>query len=200
MESAELNTKLPAGWHVGSSPPKSWRDVPGWFQDDDILDSLISRYGVSSVIEVGALFGRATAYFLSKPAITRVTVIDPFDGSYFYGDRPPGCDDMLHYYCRNLDALGHNSDRLRTYAKRSQDLASPPRADLIYLDGSHTYEDVLADLRKFGPLTNSIICGDDYEPSHPGVIQAVYEQLGHAPHLWLRTGVGVSDFWYWILT
>jgi hypothetical protein len=170
--------------------------VPGWFEDDDILDDLIRTLTVTSVIEIGALFGRATAYFLSKPQITRVTVVDPFDGAFFWGDRPPKCDRMFSEYRANLEALGHlRSDRLHTYALRSSQVISPPRADLIYLDGSHAYEDVIADLRKYAPLANRVVCGDDYEPLHPGVMQAVDEFYMRGHQLSQRPD---SDFWYFV--
>ena len=52
------------------------------------------------------------------------------------------------------------------------------KADLIYIDGSHEYEDVIADLKSYWPLVNNggIMFGDDYdEKQWPGVVKAVDE-------------------------
>ena len=38
------------------------------------------------------------------------------------------------------------------------------KADLIYIDASHLYEDVQADLREYWPLVapDGVLCGDDW--------------------------------------
>jgi predicted O-methyltransferase YrrM len=81
--------------------------------------------------------------------------------------------------------------------------------DIIYLDGSHYYEEVKADLKEAKRLLRpgGLLCGDDYEVSpteeflsaarlatkldyftfrgkdfHPGVLLAVNEELGEVSH------------------
>ena len=52
------------------------------------------------------------------------------------------------------------------------------KADLIYIDASHDYEDVRVDLEAYWPLLNEggVIFGDDYnEHQWPGVVEAVNE-------------------------
>jgi len=50
-------------------------------------------------------------------------------------------------------------------------------AEIIHLDGSHEYEDVLHDLRQWWPLVRpgGVLFGDDYKPFWPGVVRAVDE-------------------------
>jgi hypothetical protein len=52
--------------------------------------------------------------------------------------------------------------------------------DLIYIDGSHEYNDVKEDIINFKNLIkeNGIICGHDYNSSCPGVKKAVNEVFG----------------------
>ena len=52
--------------------------------------------------------------------------------------------------------------------------------DLIYIDGDHSYEACLHDLKASARLLRDggILCGDDFKPEEPGVIQAVREYLG----------------------
>jgi hypothetical protein len=50
-------------------------------------------------------------------------------------------------------------------------------ADLVYVDASHDYEDVLLDLYAYYPLISSggVMFGDDYNSGWPGVMGAVDE-------------------------
>ncbi len=51
------------------------------------------------------------------------------------------------------------------------------QADLIYIDGSHDYEDVLADIKAYYPLVRpgGVLFGDDMVECWPGVERAVRE-------------------------
>jgi hypothetical protein len=71
-------------------------------------------------------------------------------------------------FLRNVLFAGHQ-DRITPFPTTSQIAASllsklDFKADMIYIDGSHTYEDVLADLRAYWKLLRGrgIIMGDDY--------------------------------------
>jgi SAM-dependent methyltransferase len=50
-------------------------------------------------------------------------------------------------------------------------------ADAIYLDASHEYQDVVADLAAYWQVLRpgGVFIGDDYEPYWPGVVRAVNE-------------------------
>jgi predicted O-methyltransferase YrrM len=52
-------------------------------------------------------------------------------------------------------------------------------AQLIYIDGSHEYEDVKADCRNYWPLLQEggVMFGDDFD--WPTVAQAVREEFPH---------------------
>lgn len=64
----------------------------------------------------------------------------------------------------------------------------PFKADLIFIDGNHNYEYVLADIKAWWPNLKSsgILCGHDYCDNCPGVIKAVNEvfPLINAIHGW----------------
>jgi hypothetical protein len=51
-------------------------------------------------------------------------------------------------------------------------------ADVVYIDASHDYESVRADILAWGPHVHRFLCGHDYWPRRfPGVVQAVNELL-----------------------
>lgn len=45
--------------------------------------------------------------------------------------------------------------------------------DFVFLDGSHNYKTVIRELYYFGSAT--VLYGDDYRPTQPGVVKAVHE-------------------------
>jgi hypothetical protein len=63
------------------------------------------------------------------------------------------------------------------------------KADLIYIDGSHEYEDVKDDIKNYLPLLNKegIMFGDDY--GWAGVHKAVNEDF---------MGINIIDKNYWV--
>lgn len=67
--------------------------------------------------------------------------------------------------------------------------------DIVYIDASHSYEDVLEDIRLAAPFVRSggILCGDNFESTYSGVIQAVEESFSlggftHAYGIWRSLG------------
>lgn len=69
------------------------------------------------------------------------------------------------------------------------------KADMVYIDGSHEYLDVIADVRNFYNLlgANAVLCGDDYS-NFSGVNKAVFEfAIENSLHL------EVIDDNFWII-
>jgi hypothetical protein len=69
------------------------------------------------------------------------------------------------------------------------------KADLIYIDGSHEYEDVLQDIKNYSCLLNlnGIMFGDDYNKSWPGVKQAVDEYVNNNKNIIFK--IYENNFW-----
>ena len=51
--------------------------------------------------------------------------------------------------------------------------AIPEFLDLLFVDGDHTYEGCLADLRNYGPRAAQVFIHDTDAPDYPGVRKAV---------------------------
>jgi hypothetical protein len=137
---------------------------------------------METVIEVGSWAGRS-AYAMAKGTTGQVHSVDTFTGSVDEAD-------MLHLAtmrggsmlptflentkdCPNIEVHVGDSVELAKYL---------PDADMVFIDGGHSYHQVKADLQAWIPKTRRLICGHDFDPMTPGVVAAVKEVLGDVSH------------------
>lgn len=151
-------------------------DIEGWMTQKElgVLYSLARNAG--GVIEIGSWKGRSTKAILDGCKGT-VTAIDHFQGSPGEGtahDEAKGGD----IYSQFMKNVGHFIN-LKVIKMASLDAARQNglSADVVFIDGSHQYEDVVEDIKAWLPHAKKIICGHDYT-TWPGVKKAVDETLG----------------------
>lgn len=126
------------------------------------------------MVEIGCYIGESTSIFLRELPIIRMHCIDPWMPNSKYHK-----DDITLAY-RIFQAQFSDSDRVFIHRTTSLEIPKIP-FDVIYIDGSHKYEDVKADLLYWLPYSRpgAIICGHDYEDEGKfGVKKAVDEVLG----------------------
>lgn len=175
-------------------------DVKGWHSDAPIFKKLIndSEAAPATIIEVGSWLGASTIHMAEllkrRPGATipwRIYCADTWLGGadhFVNQDKPEnnlrldnfGYPGLYHQFLYNI------TEKLGPYAEHIYPIAQPSvsaarilgragvTADLIYIDGSHVYEDVYADLLGFGLLLkpSAIMFGDDWT-DFPGVRLAV---------------------------
>ncbi len=166
-------------WDVASS-------VPGWFTRENAAAfwGVIGEVSPRRVVEIGSYQGRSTvligkAMQAFSPDGCRLTAIDPHTG------------DRQQLEMLNVDALPtldlfrlHTSGAgisglLDTRVALSTDVASTwdlEKVDLVFVDGWHSYEAVLADTRAWAPHLSErgLICFDDFG-NYPDVREGVIE-------------------------
>lgn len=138
---------------------------------------------MDSVVELGSWKGRST-YALLSGCKGLVYAIDHWKGSSDK-DSPTGilqCTgealvrDIHEEFMGNV---GHFPN-LRSYISKSAEAATlfPEsfKADMVFIDAGHYYEEVLPDIEAWLPKTRRLICGHDY--FYPDVARAVSEKLG----------------------
>ena len=76
-------------------------------------------------------------------------------------------------------------------AARSIRTLHPEGLDSVFIDGSHEYADVVADIQEWKPLLKcgGLLCGHDYSTAHIGVMDAVNElcpgfQVAQGTRIW----------------
>ena len=158
-------------------------NIAGWFPDSNqkTLAKLIKDHDIKTVIEIGSFVGLSTVFFAER--CEHVIAIEPFNAlqncDYLNDEMKKIAENQRAEYDKNTAGF-KNIDTIASTSKQANRLPYFPDADLIYIDGSHKYEDVLEDIQIWLPKAKIVICGDDYSPWWPGVRQAVDEKLPEA--------------------
>lgn len=183
-------------------------DLRGWNSTHDVFRDLINRTDPATIIEVGTWKGASAIHMAdicrSTLRHTHIYCVDTWLGAPEFwttlADTPErdlhlhhGYPQVYYQFISNVIHGGHTRritpipNTSVTGAKILQHMGV--QAELIYIDGSHEYEDVKADIRAYLPLLKpgGVMFGDDY--SHfTDVARAVQEELP-------RHEVVASNYW-----
>ncbi len=150
--------------------------IQGWMRKQE-LDWLYEKSKVmESVVEIGSWKGKSTEALLMGCKGT-VYAVD-----HFLGD--PGSElqqeqvkkeDVYEIFMQNV---GHfpNLKVLKMDSKTASEIVS--EADMVFIDGDHSYQAVKEDIELWLPKAKKLICGHDYEESRVGLRKAVNELVG----------------------
>lgn len=127
------------------------------------------------ILEVGSWEGRSALFFLNFFWGSTITCIDTFAGDDEHDTYRPWLDELPNIESRfdyNLAPFGSRVEKLKGLSEEVlRSLAERRRRfDLAYIDGSHIYDDVLADSIGVWHLLDpgGIIIWDDYKYGAPG--------------------------------
>lgn len=168
----------------------------GWMSPVELTWLATMAQDCKTIVEFGSFHGRsARALADNSPADAVIYCVDPWNGAYVddEGRQLTKVDTfVLPYFKRNLAdhiAAGRVIPcRAFSYLFK---LPKDVKADMVFLDGDHTYPTVIKDIEVARNLLkpNGLMCGHDY--GHPlwwGVKKAVDEKL---------TDVQVLDTIWW---
>lgn len=159
----------------------------GWLSHDTkrMLAGALSQ-DTKQVIEVGSWLGRSAKYILNTATRCELFCIDTWKGSVEHEARTEWAALLPNLYETFIVNMWDHQDRvtpIRMDSLRGLHECAAMGVDpsLIYLDASHEYDDVLADLVQCGYLFPDVpIVGDDWR--WRGVKRAAQEyaeQYGH---------------------
>lgn len=152
-------------------------DIPGWMNDEELawLSSQAAR--MQNVAEIGCWKGRSTFALLSA-CEGFVYAIDHFQGSPDPVDKGPKLGRDPDVRSQFITNCGHfpNLRLIEAASALAADLFTARELDMVFIDGSHRYEDVLLDIKRWEPKTRVLLSGHDFDV-WPGVTQAVTESL-----------------------
>lgn len=156
------------------------RTVLGYMNDGvrATLQMLVDKFQVQSVIEIGSFLGLSACWFAER--VESVVCVDVFDRNMSPAmyramtvkASEDTMDSMYDVFLANTKAYPNiSSHKMPSLDAAKLDL----EADLIYLDGDHTYPGVTADIEAWRPKAKKVLCGDDNTQQWPSVQQAARE-------------------------
>lgn len=163
--------------------PTPGAHIHGWMATVELrwLSDQAARMG--SAAEIGSLRGRS-AFALATACAGPVYCVDPWD------------DDAGHCLPAFLEAVGHlpNVHPIQGFSPAAAERV--PDIDMVFIDGDHEYDSVIADIDAWLPKARQLLCGHDYyvpaeHAGFPGVPRAVQERFGTD----VAVGPGTS-IWY----
>ena len=130
---------------VGGQNLEEWDAFAEYLQDKDIR----------SYLEIGAREGYALRYLVERlPSIKRVVAVDFPGAKWGYPDSGPKLQDNLNELpCEAMAIFGDSTDQ------EVIDRAAG-EYDLVFIDGDHRYEGVLADYTNYGPMGRIVALHD----------------------------------------
>ena len=170
-------------------------DLQGWASTEPIFHTLISAFRPALIVEVGSWKG-ASAIHMAQickelSLSTEIVCIDTWLGNWQHWSRKDGVGSradlrlingypsLYFQFLSNVIARGYRDTitplPLTSIAGAKLLAHYKFSPDLIYIDGDHEYESVVADLRAWTAMIapHGVLFGDDYV--WPGVRRAVDE-------------------------
>jgi Methyltransferase domain len=164
-------------------------DLQGWGGNHPAFAVLTHLYRPKLFIEVGSWKGMSSVFIgraikeakLSCPLICVDTWLGAEEHFKGMGVRENGYPRLYFQFAANIIINGL-ADVVVPFPQTSHiaaDMFSSKsiKADLVYIDASHHYRDVIVDLNLYWDLITDDGCliGDDYHWGWPGVVQAAHE-------------------------
>jgi len=159
--------------HAFQSPLRRW----------EVLAGLCQQMSARTFVEVGCKEGRTTGFLLENLPELQVIAIDPW-APVANSDEDYKDWDFAQIEREFWENVGEHRSRCRMIRALSLDAAAAHRtflvdnrADIVFIDAAHDYENCLADIKAWWPLVRDggYLCGHDYQHQFPGVMRAVAE-------------------------
>lgn len=162
--------------------------VDGWTSGWELLWLGLSAADHLKIIEIGAWKGRSTL-MMAHYTKGKVYAVDHWSGPSNVMEHADGYKEVLdngpdfvyNQFCKNVEEYKdkivvvreHSNTAYKTIEQYGKDF------DMLFIDGDHTYPQVLYDIRNYSKLLKpgALICGHDY-PGYPGVVKSVNEAFG----------------------
>jgi predicted O-methyltransferase YrrM len=170
--------------------------LDGWFDFEDVYIFAVNvAPDIAHFVEVGAFLGKSTSFMAVEIAKSkkdiRFDVVDTWQGSIEHQEgakhaRSEVADGTLYaQFRRNMKPVAHLLNPIQASSLEAVKRYKDSSLDFVFLDASHTYEDVKADIQAWKPKVKrgGYFGGHDYQTHFPGVIKAVNEEISDCRYL-----------------
>jgi len=147
----------------------------------EVVRYWIKNRGYKRGVEVGVKEGRFISYILNTDSKLHMIAVDPWESQPEGNENYNEWDFDLIYkqYKNRIKPFKSRVLQMRMYSQKAANLITNESVDFVFIDAQHDYESVKRDINSWLPKIRlgGLICGHDYEPNFPGVIQAVDEKF-----------------------
>lgn len=161
-----------------------YRNIQGWCIYTELYSEMVKKASDGAVfVEIGSWIGRSASFMGVEIANSGKKIsfkcVDPWsDGGPDLGHRVKKMTVPLYeQFLKNTEPVKSFITSFRMPSVEAAKSFENKSLDFVMIDGSHVYEDVLADIKAWLPKMKpgSVLSGDDF--NWPGVKQAVKELL-----------------------
>lgn len=147
----------------------SWR----WEQVDRWLDKPLMG------AEIGVKEGRFITHLLTVFPDLKMYAVDPWENQPNHNEDYIGWNwnTIYNEYQQRTKKMRDRVIELREFSETAASKVPDKSLDFVFIDAQHDYYSVKKDIELWEPKVKpgGLLCGHDYEPNFPGVIQAVDE-------------------------
>ena len=170
-----------------------------WFTYPNFYSSVVRSFPAGSkFVEVGSWRGRSACFLgveiHNSGKDIKLDCVDTWNGSEEHvGYDILENDGLYNEFISNIEPISHIINPIRMESLKAVDLYEDESLDLVFLDASHKYEDIKADILAWYPKVKKggIFAGHDY-PTWTQVVRAVDEYFPNknfqvSENCWIHT-------------
>ena len=173
-----------------------YEKIDGWFNCAPLYEYMVKNAKEGDVfVEVGVWKGKSAAFMgveiINSKKKIDFYAVDHFEGSIEHKDNPSVSNNTLKDECyKNLEPVMSVVKMLPVKSTEAAKIFADKSIDFIYLDGSHEYDDLKADIEAWFPKLKDggVMGGDDYNVhSYPDVktlIDQIFPMAGIQGFVW----------------
>jgi len=172
-------------------PNENYKNIYGFFNFDDIYRTMVHNAEEGAeFVEIGAFAGKSTAFMAEEiknsGKIIKFYAVDTWEGSAEHQKMLKDiCGDktLWELFNQNIEPLRDYVNPICSRSTEAATMFADASLDFVFIDGSHTYEDVRDDIKAWYPKVKEggYIGGHDYDMRFNGIFtikKAVDEYFG----------------------
>lgn len=139
--------------------------IQGWMKPEELLWLYTKAQSMNSIVEIGSWKGRS-AYALAAGCIGMVTCIDTWEGAsdLIVGSHTLREEAKLHNiyaeFWQNLKCFNNVTPFKQDSVSAALNFGAQ---DMVFIDGSHEFQDVVNDLEAWEGKATKLLCGHDID-------------------------------------
>lgn len=173
--------------------------IQGWFNCEPLYKRMVDQAKNGSVfVEVGVWKGKSASFMgveiINSKKKIEFYAVDHFKGSPEHQDEPEIKGMTLKEECyKNLEPVIGIVRMLPIPSLTAAAMFDDQSIDFVYIDGSHEYDDLRADIIAWTPKVKNggIVAGDDYgvgqHPDVQRVIDEIFPSAKKEGFVWIYT-------------